>query len=289
MKKTRSHIILSAFTFIITSCLAGSALTTSCNDNTTATEQQFDVALAPTETATHKKRMRKPKDKTKKPKRGRTYQDMTYEELTVAKDVQKAKNNLSVTIKYLEQMMKLCTSITLMADHLLELADLFFADSQFIKSTHLYNQYCILYPGSEKQEYALYRAITSSFACILSVDRDQTQTEDTLVLTEKFLQQDHFTLYKHEVSQIQIQCYEQLAASDCNICSFYLTRGRLTAAEKRLKKIRSTWMPKLATIEPSIIALEAQLAEKKEEFEVLNGKTTTLAHNKKSKHMSDRF
>lgn len=287
MKKTRNHIVLSAFSFILTSCLAGSSLSTFCNNNTPA--QQFDVNLTQTEKASHKKRMRKSSNKTKKTKRGRTYMDFEYDELAAAKDIQRAKGNIPVTIKYLEQMMKLCNNITLLADHLLEIADLFFIDNQFLKSSHLYTQYCSLYPGSEKQEYALYRSIISSFACILSVDRDQTKTEETLALTELFLKQDHFTAYKDEVTDIQIKCHEQLAASDCNICNFYLTRGKLNAAEKRLKKIRAHWLPKLPTIEPSIIALEAQLVEQKEELEALTTKTTTLAHNKKTKHMVDRF
>lgn len=95
---------------------------------------------------------------------------------------------------------------------------------------------------------------------------------------------------KNEVTSIRLQCYEQLATSECNICNFYLTRGKLTAAEKRLTKIRSDWLPKLPTLEPQIIALEAQLAEQKEMIELLkNENNTKLAHNKKTKHMADRF
>jgi outer membrane assembly lipoprotein YfiO len=290
--KTRKRIILPALSFIITACLASSSLSISCNDSNTTTQQQFDVALPVIENSSHNKRMRKPRNKQKKEKktkRGRTYQDFEYEELTRAKNVQVTKGNNSVAIKYLEQMMKLCNNMALLADHLLEISDLFFADGQFQKASHLYARYCELYPGSEKQEYALYRSITSSFACILSVDRDQTKTEETLALTEEFLQQDHFTAYKNEVTAIQTQCYEQLAASECNICNFYLTRGKLAAAEKRLKRIRSTWLPKLPTLEPNIITLETQLSEKKEEFTLLNVKHTKLAHNKRPKHMADRF
>ena len=299
MNKTSKRIILSALSLIITSCFADSRLSTPSHDTNVTTTQQFDLALSPTATneeqinsqehASQKKRMRKPKNKTEKTKKIRTYLDMDYENLVIAKNVQKEKNNISVTIKYVEQLMKLCNNITLLADHLLELADLFFEDAQFQKATHLYTQYCSLYPGSAQQEYALYRSITSSFACILSVDRDQTQTEETLALTEIFLKQDHFTTYKDDVTQIQTQCCQQLAASECNICSFYLTRGKLTAAEKRLKKIRSHWLPKISTIEPNIIALETELAEQKELRELLTTKTTTLAENKKSKHMADRF
>ena len=293
--KTRKHIILSAFPFIITACLAGSSFSTSCNDTNTTNAPQFELNLVSADTekvannASRKKRMRKPNNKEQKKKHNRTYQDFEYDELVEAKNAQVAKGNTYVAIKYLEQLMKLCTDVNLLAEHLLELGDLFFIDQQFQKASHIYTQYCALYPGNEKQEYALYRSIMSAFACILPIDRDQTQTEETLARTEIFLKQDHFTQYRDEVTQIQIKCYEHLAANECNICNFYLTRGKLTAAEKRLKKIRSHWLPKIPTIEPDIIALEAQLNEKTEEIKLLYEQHIKLAYNKKSKHMADRF
>ena len=252
--------------------------------------QTFDINIPQEpENATRRKRMRKSSKKEKnETKKIRTYMDMEYEQLVQAKDIQKANGNTTGTIKYLEQLLKISTDITRLAEHLLELADALFEDKQFQKSAFVYNQYCTLYPGSEKQEYALYRSIVSSFACILSIDRDQSKTEETLALTELFLKQDHFTIYKEEVIQVQKQCYEHLAASECNICSFYLNKGSLKAVEKRLSKMRSFWLPKLPTLEPDIIALEAQVTEKKNEFELLQNKNTELAQNSKN-HMANRF
>jgi len=298
MIKTRKQIILSTFFLTIATCNSSS---TFCTDNSAAVMQQFDIELPKqADSSSRKNRMRKPDAAKKKAKKTHTYLEMEYEQLVAAKNIQKEKGNISATIKYLEQLLKMCTDITLLADHLLELADVFFIDSQFQKSALIYNQYCALYPGSEKQEYALYRSTVSSFACVLPIDRDQTRTEETLALTELFLKQDHFKLYKKEVLQVQTQCYEQLAASECNICTFYLNKGSLKAAEKRLAKIRSSWLPKLPTLEPEIIALEAQIAEKKEMAELLNiqnielaqkkiEKNKELAHNKKTKHMAERF
>jgi outer membrane assembly lipoprotein YfiO len=221
-------------------------------------------------------------------KRNRTYVDFEYDELVQAKNEQKTKGSNHVTIKYLEQLLKICTDITLLSEHLLELADTLYADNQFKKSSLVYTQYCSLYPGSTKQEYALYRSTLSAFACILPIDRDQTKTEETLALTELFLKQDHFKQYRDEVTHVQTKCYEHLAASECNICTFYITRNKFPAAEKRLKKIRSYWLPKLATLEPTIIAMEAQLIEQKEKILVLQTPKTQLAQNTK-KHMANRF
>ena len=285
MINTRKHIVSSTFLFIMNIYLAGNSLPIFCEDNNSITEQQFDLALPTTEKASHRKRMRKPKTKNKT-KKVSTYLDMDYDQLVAAKDIQKAKGNTSATIKYLEQLLKMCTDITLLAEHLLELADTFFIDGQFKKSAFIYNQYCTLYPGSKQQEYALYRSIMSSFACILSIDRDQTKTEETLAFCELFLQQDHFTAYKTEVTQIQAKCHEQLAISECNICSFYIQKGNIKAAEKRLARVRTFWLPKLSTLELNIIALELQIAEQKELIELKN---TKLCKNTKTAHMANRF
>ena len=280
MKKTRTLIIPLLFSLIIGGC---SSIV--CKNTDPSTTQQFELPIKE-ESVSRKKRMRKPHHKSEqKKKRNRTYMDMEYDELLAAKDVQVERNNIPVAIKYLEQLMKLCDDITRLADHLLQMADLFFKNNQFQKAAHIYTQYCSLYPGSKQQEYALYRSIISSFACILSIDRDQTKTEETLALTEAFLKQDHFTQYKDDVLQVQMQCSKQLAASECNICNFYLTRGKLHAAEKRIKKIRSYWLPKIPTLEPDIIALEAQLTEQKDIVIALSNPPTIVAQNKKKLHL----
>lgn len=278
MIKTRKQIPLLAFSFLFF-----------CLNNTIYSQQQFDVTLPVEEKKSHNQRMRKPRIKKPKTKKIHTYMDMDYDQLLAAKNVQKTNNNIPIAIKYLDQLMRLCNDITTLADHLLELADLLFLDNQFQKATHIYLQYCALYPGSEKQEYALYRAIASSFACILSVDRDQTKTEETLTLAEQFLQQEHFVVHRNEVVAVQTQCYEQLAASECNICNFYVTRGKFAAAEKRLKNIRSKWLPKLPTLEQQITLLETQIMEQREQAAQLSIKNTKVAYNKKTKHMADRF
>lgn len=297
MINTRKRTILPAFLLLITTAsLIGGSLIISEPEQTTTSAQTIDLALPCIETKPYKSRMRKKSKKEKKVKKINTYLDMDYDQLMVAKDLHVAKNNLPSAIKYVEQMMKLCGDITKLADHLLELADLLFQAGQIQKASRLYTEYATLYPGSEKMEYALYRAIYSSFTSILPSDRDQTRTEETVGLTEVFLLQDHFVTHRNEVKEIQQKCYAQLATSECSVCSFYITRDRFTAAEKRLNTIRSKWLPKLPTLETEVIALEAQLTERKEAAELLRLKNTnligskqTLASNKKTKRMTDRF
>lgn len=284
MINTRKHLLLSVFSVLIHSAII--------NSGPSMHKQQFDLKIGQEPSAKEPVK-RKPKatdaSQDVKKKRNRTFIDFEYEELVVAKNVQKEKGNNHVTIKYIEQLLKICTDINLLAEHLLELADVLYEDGQYQKASLVYTQYCSLYPGSKKQEYALYRSAVSSFACVLPIDRDQTKTEETLAITEIFLKQDHFKQYRDEVAHIQTKCYEHLAASECNICNFYITRNKFTAAEKRLTKIRSYWLPKLATLEPTIIAMESQLTEQKEKVLALHTPKTELAHNNKTKHMANRF
>jgi outer membrane assembly lipoprotein YfiO len=297
---TRKRAILAAFLIILSS--NNSLLI--CTPSTPETQKQaIDLTLPSHESKTYKKRMRQKSEKTKKEKKPQTYKEMSYQELAEAKDVQKSKGNITAAIKYLDQMMKLCSDITKLAEHLLEVADLFFQSGQYEKSARLYTEYSSLYPGSEQQEYALYRAIASSFACILSTDRDQTKTEETVALTEIFLIQDHFVTHRDKVKEIQLQCYEKLALSECNVCFFYLTRDKFNSAERRLKKLRSTWLPKLPALEEEIVNLETALAERKEATELLYLKNnaqakqqlasssaeTSIDESKKPKRMADRF
>lgn len=280
MVKTRKYIILSMFFLIIAP--------------RTKAEEVFDVNFPQqAENVSRTKRMRKAQKKSKtesevKEKKIRTYMDMEYDQLVQAKDAQRASGNLPSTIKYLDQLLKMTKDITLLAEHLLELADVLFEDKQFKKAGYIYSQYCALYPGSEKQEYALYRSIQSSFASRLSFDRDQTITEETVALADLFLKQDVFTLYRQEVIDIQRQCFEQLAESECNVCTFYINKGSLRAAEKRLNKIRTYWLAKLPSLEANITALETAFLEKKELAELMHTKNATLAQNGK-KHMANRF
>ncbi len=273
--------------------MGGSLVLSDSEKTTTQSLQPTNLILPSSESASQKKRMRKKSIKIKKEKK---IDAKSYDELIEAKDRHVANGSIIGAIKYLEQMIKLCNDITKLAQHLLELADLYFLDGDFKKAARLYTEFATLYPGNDKMEYALYRAICSSYALILSSDRDQTKTEETVGLTEIFLIQDHFITYKDEVKQIQHQCYQQLATSECNICSFYLTRDRFTAVEKRLKKIRETWIPKLPELETEIIALETQLTTQKEAAELLRLKNIErtshkqlYASHKKTKRLTERF
>ncbi len=294
------HIMLISIGFFATSLLLGTSELSQSNTQSTQDNQLVAISL-PQESKIRRSRMRKTTGKKKKKKT--TLSTMNYEELAIAKNRQVAANNKDIAIKYVEQMMKLCDDINKLAEHLVELGDLLFDCSQFERSAHIYIEFTNLYPGNDQVEYSLYRGILSSFYCTLDAEHDQTKTEETIALTDKFLErEDVFVEYRNEVKKIRTQCYHKLVQSEFLICNFYINRGgkkSLKAAELRIEDLRTAWLKKLPEIEPQIIAFEAQLAEKKkdtktaqekkQELEHMFSETTKIAQNKKTRSMIDRF
>ncbi len=247
----------------------------------------INLTLPSTDSKKQKSRMRK--STSEKKKKASTYREMTFEELLAAKNVHMAQNNYASAIKYLDQMIKLCNDATIIAQLWIEVADLLVLDKEYAKAAQRYAEYAILYPGGEHIEYALFKAIECSFECTLSNDRDQTKTEETLALAESFLQQDHFTQYTDQVRIVRDQCYSKLVESEMSICSFYIKRGQVKQAEKRLEALRTAWLSKVPHAEQSIVLLEQELLIQKELVEQKNHKATQLTHNDKQKHMAERF
>lgn len=188
---------------------------------------------------------------------------MTYDELKEAKDRHKAAKNIDTALKYLDRLIKLCEDPNEIGELMLEFGDLLFDDGKFDKAGTIYNEFTQLYPGNKKTEYALYRAIVCTSKKISSPDRDQTKTEETIALIDKFLARpDAFTEYKEEVEKIRNECHKTLIESEFNVYSFYFNQESYKAAGNRLEHIRKEWLPKLPEIEDKLLECEIALAGK---------------------------
>lgn len=248
----------------------------------------------------HKKKSTEDKAPEVKPKKVVTYKEMPYEELERVKNKLIATGNADVAIKYLEQMIKICTDVRIIGELLLETGDLFFNNGLFKKAALVYSEFTTLYPGHEKIEFALYRGVISSFNCCLSSDRDQTKTEETIVLANTFLSAAHFTEHREEVLTIRSQCYDKLIESELNICQFYLKRGNLKAANKRLTSIREKWLAIVPSSLVAVLDVEIKIAEQEgdtqkvalktaEQIEYKTSLGITVAQTSTITRMIDRF
>jgi outer membrane assembly lipoprotein YfiO len=194
------------------------------------------------------------------------FSDMDFDELMVAKNQKLQEKNWDIAVKYLDRMIKLCDDVNQKASLVIELADLLFQQEKYEESAKWFSEFIQLYPGNPKIEYASYKAIVCASKEILSIDRDQSSTEKALSLSNDFLKRDLFTTYKKEVAAIQQLCQETLAQNDCYVAEFYLKGKSYTAAERRLKGVRSEWVDKVPEITPALAVLETTLAQEYPEF-----------------------
>jgi len=191
----------------------------------------------------------------------KTLRNMNFAELEAFKERTLAANDRYNAIRILERMVPICTDLEKLKNLLLELADLLFEEGKLEAAGKMYREFVKYYPGNEKVEYALYKAVLCKFYVILDAERDQTSTKDAIELADKFLEREEiFITYSQEVRTMRSRCYERLLESEVNIFNFYCDRSRYKSAKTRLANIRKEFIPLLPACDPYLISLEIQLA-----------------------------
>jgi outer membrane protein assembly factor BamD (BamD/ComL family) len=235
-----------------------------------------------------------------KPKK-KLLSEMTFDEVIVAKDRVMASKNYISGLKYIERALRLADDINETEKLLLEYSDTLYACQKYEKAGRSYNELANLYPGSEKVEYALYQAVLCSSMLILDPERDQTKTFETIELVNQFLQRsDIFVEYKEKVEAIKQKAMRTLVDSEFNICRFFINSYEYGQAQHRLDGIRKDWLTKLPDLEPEILILECNLAEKQNKPDLITEKqkelqnkfpqaTIELAQNKQRTSFLNRF
>jgi outer membrane assembly lipoprotein YfiO len=214
-------------------------------------------------------------------KKQKNVKELSYEELKELKTRLLVEKKTDAAIKCLEKMVAQCKDVAELKTCMLELADLLFDNGKLIAAEKMYTEFAKLYPGSEKIETVLYKAILCTYKSTLDARRDQTKTQETIELTKQFLdRQEVFTTYTQEVKQIQAACYAKLLESEENIVNFYLKRGSkrdMVAAENRIKDLSKDFMTIVPETESHVLALECSLAEKRHDKQLLTQKREELA------------
>lgn len=217
----------------------------------------------------HGGRCRAKKNSHKKEKKAakKTIKDMSYEELKELKGRLIAQKKTDAVVKCLEKMVAQCKDITELKACMLELADILFDTGKLVQAEKMYTEFAKLYPGSDKIETVLYKAILCAYYSTLDAQHDQTKTHETIDLATQFLEREElFGTYAGEVKKIKKQCYAKLLENEENITNFYLKRNTkkdLIAAENRIKDMQKDFGQLLPEAESRVLALECTLAEKK--------------------------
>ena len=174
----------------------------------------------------------------------KTLSTMEFDQLKERKDECLKNNDKETAIKYLERMIHLKTDLNELKSLMLEMAQLLYDKKDYAKSSQMFTEFALLYPGSDEVEMAMYQAIISNSNLMLDAERDQSKTIETLELAQKFLERPSFNQYKKEVEVIERQCEERLLESNINIFNFYLSRGNFVAANARLDCIKNEFASK---------------------------------------------
>lgn len=186
--------------------------------------------------------------------------DMTYDQLAIARKYYDELGYHERAVKCYERMLLISKDAMELNSLRLELADRFFEEGDFEKAGKLYTGFLEFYPGSNKREYVEYKAILAHFYLTLSCDRDQSETKNTLALTQSFLEHESiYTTYAQEVKDIQKKCYAKLTQSEVEICAFHLRHGNPKGAEQRLAYINKHLRHHAPQLEHEILALETNV------------------------------
>jgi len=203
----------------------------------------------------------------------KAFRDLTYDERKEVKERLIAEGRKETAIKHIEKMIPLSNNIQELRNLYLEIADLVFETGQLAKAEQLYSQFSQLYPGDAKIEYATYKSILCGFWLTLNPQRDQSKTKKTIEVAKTFLKRtDIFKQYIKEVEKILADSQQKLFDSEVSIFNDYLMRGDLLSAGTRLKNIEKEFLDDMPHIEPELILLTCNLAEKKGDSELLKAK-----------------
>lgn len=219
-----------------------------------------------------------------------TYTEMTFDELKEITQERIEKEEWDVAIRYLERLIILCENINEKAKLMIQLADIQLHQGFYDEAAAQYKEFIHLYPGNKQSEYAHYQLIVCTSKRMLSPDRDQTKTEETIEHAHKFLEQTTFNTYRDQVIELRALCYQTLGHSELNIGEFYIKQGNYLAAQRRLETIRTDWLPKAPEIELRLAQLESALSLEFADFvPPVSNMVIASADKPKKKDMASRF
>lgn len=210
--------------------------------------------------------------------------EMSFDEVYLAKQYYEQKQDHEMTIKCGERLINLANEEEKTQKTLLQLAQLNLDKGKLKDCKKHAKEYQVLYPGSEEAMNAAYIELKASYLSMLSPDRDQTETHNTLKLAQSF--KDKYSnqdKYKSSVKDIRDNCYTRLIDSEVGIVDSYLSKYNwsaketcLTAAQNRIEHIKEKLLPYQLAHEPRIMALEIKLAQATAKPELISEKEKAL-------------
>jgi outer membrane assembly lipoprotein YfiO len=153
--------------------------------------------------------------------------------LTYAKEIKDSELALK-TFFYLISQSK---SQEIIKKYKIDYADYVFELEDYEKSLLAYEEFSMLYPGSQEAEYAAYKAILSTFLLSLDFDKDQTLTNRTVSMCLVFLQTAKNEKFITEAKTMHNTCRKRLFDHEVYVLETYLKLVKMSSAAKRIEYI----------------------------------------------------
>ncbi len=173
------------------------------------------------------------------------------------------KMDSAFMIDLLERLIALSDNHAGVKKYKLQLADTHYAAHHIEKAAACYEEFGVLYPGSEESEYVLYKAVSCMFELSLEPDRDQTNSKKTISLVKGFLKRAKNQELIDEANIILQQCYDRLYEHEVYVFNFYAKKKNFVAAQMRLDYIAKTFIETISDLGQKVADLTAQLELKK--------------------------
>ena len=126
-------------------------------------------------------------------------------------------------------------------ESLLALGDLYYANEDYQSALGSYQEFRLLYPTDPKATYALFRIALCHSKQLLTFDRDQTETINTIRSFENFLKLYPDSPYELEAQEKLRDARILLARNWLYIGKFYLKKKDKKAACKRFQDIKANF------------------------------------------------
>jgi outer membrane assembly lipoprotein YfiO len=181
------------------------------------------------------------KSKPSYPVSGKLVKDMNEQELNLVLEYGKIVDDSELVFKCYFYLIGLSGQQATIKTYKLGLADYLFQREDYEKASIGYEEFFLLYPGSQEAEYAQYKSILCSFFLCLSSDRDQTQTLKTISLVQFFLARAKDTKFIDESKEMYITCRKKLFEHEVHVFAHYISRNKFTSAQKRIEHIEKNF------------------------------------------------
>ncbi|MDO3379228.1 outer membrane protein assembly factor BamD [Geoalkalibacter halelectricus] len=119
----------------------------------------------------------------------------------------------------------------------LKIAEAYFLAERYVEAATAYEDFLRQHPDHARTPDVLYHLGLSYYRQMLSIDRDQTATQNALATFELLTTKYPNDPRREEVGFLMQRCRDHLAASELYVGRFYFRTGQYEAAVRRLERL----------------------------------------------------